>query len=88
MEHYFPKIAKKSISKKTQYHSYSQQSPREKKGCMFERSMSHKYRHSDYEVQVINLKPTIRELNKGLLCSLKNEHNPITHSDTGKRTDG
>jgi len=47
---------------------------------MLERSMSRKYRHSDYEVQAINLKPTIRELDKGLLCSLKNEHNPITHS--------
>ena len=49
-------------------------------GSLFERSMSRKYRHSDYEVQAINLKPTTRELNKGLLCSLKNEHNPITHS--------
>jgi len=91
MERYFPKIAKTSTSKKTRYHPYSQQSPltpKEKEGSMFGRSKSRKHRHSDYEVQAISFKPTIRELNRGLLCSLKNEDNPITHSDIGKRTYG
>ena len=62
--------------------------PEKRKEVCLDVPLSRKYRHSDYEVQAINFKPTIRELNKGLLCSLKNEHNPITHSDIGKRTNG
>ena len=93
MERYFPKVAKASTStsKKPRYHPYNHQCPltpgkkSTEEESMFEWSMSRECGHSNYKVQAIS-KPTIKELNKVLLCSLKNEHNPITHSDIGKRT--
>ncbi|KXN86405.1 DNA repair protein REV1 [Leucoagaricus sp. SymC.cos] len=74
MENYFPKVAKTSSScapKKPRYHPYE---PQPSQSLYHEKSLR-------------DTKCILKELNKGLLRSLANEHNPITHSDAGDRAD-
>lgn len=78
MERYFPKVAKASSSstlKKPRYCPYDSQPQSSSKVS------------NDGRIQSTGRKVSVKELNKGLLRSLSNEHNPITHSDARERAD-